>query len=75
MRIAFNVPFIQASWCLTGVDSYPILEIKNVREMLLMLLGKFLLFTNYGVIFLTDRIIIGLKSVMDDQEVDEKRFK
>ena len=75
MRIEFNVPFIEASWCLTGVDSYTILEIKKVREMLPMLLGKFLLFPNYGVTFLADRIIIDLISVMDDQEVDEKRFK
>ena len=28
-----KIPFIQAIWCLTGVDSYTISEIKKVREI------------------------------------------
>ena len=31
--MAFKIPFIQASRCLTGVDSYTILETKKVREI------------------------------------------
>ena len=31
--MAFNVPFMQASRRLTGVDSYTILLIKKVREI------------------------------------------
>ena len=31
--MAFKILFIQASWCLTGVDSYAILETKKVREI------------------------------------------
>ena len=31
--MVFKIPFIQASRCLTGVDSYTILEIKKVREI------------------------------------------
>ena len=31
--MAFKIPFIQASWCLSGVDSYTILEPKEVREI------------------------------------------
>ena len=29
----FKIPFIQTSWCLTGVDSYTTLETKKVREI------------------------------------------
>ena len=29
----FKIPFIQASRCLTSVDSYTILEIKKVKEI------------------------------------------
>ena len=32
-RIAFKIPFIEASQCLTGVDSYTILETKKIREI------------------------------------------
>ena len=31
--MAFKIPFIQASRCLTGVDSYTALETKKVREI------------------------------------------
>ena len=31
--MVFKIPFIQASRCLTGVDSYTILEITKVREI------------------------------------------
>ena len=31
--MAFKIPFIQASRCLTGVDSYTILETVKVREI------------------------------------------
>ena len=31
--MTFKIPFIQARRCLTGVDSYTILETKNVREI------------------------------------------
>ena len=31
--MAFKIPFIQASRCLAGVDSYTILETKKVREI------------------------------------------
>ena len=31
--MSFKIPFIQGSRCLTGVDSYTILETKNVREI------------------------------------------
>ena len=31
--MALKIPFIQASCCLTGVDSYIILETKKVREI------------------------------------------
>ena len=30
--MAFKIPFIQASRCLTGVDTYTILETKKIRE-------------------------------------------
>ena len=31
--MAFEIPFIQASWCLTGADSYTILETENAGEI------------------------------------------
>ena len=31
--MAFKIPFIQTSRCLTGENSYTILEIKKVREI------------------------------------------
>ena len=33
MRMIFKILFIQASRCLTGVDSYTVLCIKKVREI------------------------------------------
>ena len=33
MKTAFNIPFIQASQCLEGVNSYTILETNKVREI------------------------------------------
>ena len=33
LRMALKIPFIQASRCLTSVDSYTILEKKKVREI------------------------------------------
>ena len=33
MRMTFKILFTQVSRCLTGVDSYTILEIKKVREV------------------------------------------
>ena len=33
LRMTLKIPFIQASLCLTGVDSYTILETKKVREI------------------------------------------
>ena len=31
--MAFEIAFIQASWCLTGADSYTILETENAGEI------------------------------------------
>ena len=31
--MAFKIPFLEASSCLTGVDSYTILETKKVRKI------------------------------------------
>ena len=33
LRITFKIPFIQTTRCVTGVDSYTILETKKVREI------------------------------------------
>ena len=33
LRMAFKIPFIQASRWLTGADNYTILETKKVREI------------------------------------------
>ena len=33
LRMAFKIPFIQASRCLSGVDSYIVLETKKFREI------------------------------------------
>ena len=33
MITAFKIPFIQASWCLAGIDSSTILESKKVRKI------------------------------------------
>ena len=32
LRMAFKIPFIQVSRCLSGVDSYIVLETKKFRE-------------------------------------------
>ena len=31
--MTFKIPFIQASRCLTGIDSYTVFETKKVREI------------------------------------------
>ena len=74
MRMTFNIPFIQASRRLTGVDSNTILEIKKIRETGRGYFASVLIARQNGEEFVLKKYFVNIESKKEKKFQKNSKF-